>query len=356
MILNNKILGSSQFVIIAEAGSTHCGKVDLAKKQIDGAKEAGADAIKFMIDDANELISSFYKDTLKYDGENLYDLIKSLQFSEKQWLEIVNYCNEVGIEWYVTAGVRSAVPLAADLGAKALKVGGWDSRNYFLIEDIVKTGLPIQFDICALIPGEVSNIMDFIPKGYDVSFMYETHSNNLDEFNLNSIPYLRDKFEVPVGYSSNYIDVDIDKLAIKNGATFIEQRIKPDNKEGHQRNIALSPKDFKVWVDSIKNFNNGGIAIFPNDIDINKMLGTHDLRPSFADFSKKNLYFTSMVMAREIKKGDIMSKADMTAKRPGFGISPAYFYLIEGKPAYRDFKKDEPLTYEILCEWENENG
>jgi len=143
MKLGNKTVGQ-ELIVVAEAGSTTRGNPEIAKQLATAAKDAGVDAIKYILSDPETLSTD---KTLEYDGKLLYDVVKSYQISAADWRGIVKHCQEIELPYYFSVGTRNLVPLAVELGSEHLKLSAWDARNYPLIDDFLETGLPIQIDI-----------------------------------------------------------------------------------------------------------------------------------------------------------------------------------------------------------------
>jgi len=317
--------------IIAEAGSTHFGDVKAAMQAATAAKEASADAIKFIASNPEELLAQ--KD-IKFEGKNLYDVIESYRFKDdNDWFKLADHCRKIGIEYFASVGTIDYFPIMEQIGISTCKIGGWDSRSFPLILAGIKTGLPIMIDIGAVISGEVDNILEFIyshDKNAKVSLLYESHGTK-EELNLLSISYLRKKYDIPIGFSSGDKDIRPDKIAILLGAEIIEKRLTPfTDTKGHHQDAALNPTEFKKWVAEIRKLeaDRDNIKI---EADEKPLLGREGLYPSLKDISSKNLYFTSLVYNRNMKKGEVIKREDLACRRPGNGWSAVYDYLVIGK-------------------------
>jgi sialic acid synthase SpsE len=346
MNLGNKTIGQD-FITICEAGSTTRGDRNIAKQLATAAKEAGVDAIKFILSDPDELIAQ----PIDYEGQDLGDVIRGYQMSVFAWEEVIAHCKKIELPYFFSVGTIGYIDLAEKLGNPIYKVSAWDSRNYFLIDTILKTGKPLMFDISALIPGEVCNILEHIgdEKQWswakdNIAFVYESHSPNLDEINLHSIRYLRDRFGLPVGYSADWRDMCPDMWAVKNGACLIEKRVRLDDTEGHHHDKALNPMELAEWVKMMHNPSKIPWSFSQEE----QAVGRYGLFPSLVDVANKQKYFTSLCFSRDVKQGEIITREMTCAKRPGNGLSPAYLYLFEGKPAARDYKRNEILTYDTI--------
>jgi len=333
--------------VCAEAGSTSKGSLEIAIKLVDAAIDASFDAIKFIMSNPDELIAD---KSLEYEGKLLYDVIESYQLTWADWLDLADYCKERGIIFYVSIGTLDYVPLAEELEIPCYKIGGWDTTNKYLIEELLKTGKPIQFDIGAVHSFEVVALAEQIieTKGkswfrHNVAFIYESHSPNEDELNLKTICYLKDRYNITVGYSADWADWSPDGLAVNLGAQLIEKRIKLDNEDpqGHHQTKAIRIKKLKEYVYWLQS------ASYEHDSTLLKleMLGDYGLFPSMTDVSQREKWFVSLVFDKDVKQGEVITRDMLAARRPGYGLSPYLDYLFIGKKASQDFKRNEQLTY-----------
>jgi len=233
------------------------------------------------------------------------------------------------------------------------KVGGWDTTNKYLIEALLETGKPIQFDIGAVNNSEVLALVEHIIEARgkqwfrrNVMFVYESHSPNGRELNLKTICYLQDRYKITVGYSADWADWNPDGLAVSLGADLIEKRIKLDNEdpEGHHQTKAIQIKKLKEYVYWLQSASYKFDGEFPKIY----MIGDYGLFPSLADVSQRELWFVSLVFDQDVEAGEVITREMLAARRPGNGLSPYLDYLFIGKKASRDFKRNEQLTYDSV--------
>jgi sialic acid synthase SpsE len=155
----------------------------------------------------------------------------------------------------------------------------------------------------------------------------------MENINLNSIPYLQEMLNIPIGYSADTREIIPDIAAISLGAKMIEKRLTLNrNHPGHHHIKALNPEEFKIWVDTIRN--------------TEASLGDKCLIPSLEDLTNKNFYFTSIVASRDIADGEYITRDMLSAKRPGTGVSPLYITQMIGKKISRAFMKNEVITWD----------
>ena len=319
--------------VIAEAGSTTRGSLDIAQTLASYAKEGNADAIKFIIASPENLISDR---SIAYGKQNLYDVISAYQLTDNEYKQLADYCHDIKLDFFATCCSPKDVKLAESIGVSMYKIGGWDIRNYYVAEEIAKTGKPIQIDIGAAITGEVLNLLEYIYSisNPDISLIYESHGQS-NEYNLQAIPYLKDRMKKPVGFSANDRHNTADLIAVGLGISSIEKRIKLDSAtDGHHEDRALDPNEFKEWVKQMR--------------EAESMLGERKLKPSMKDIADKNLFYTSLCFAVAVTKGETITRKHLCCRRPGHGISPYFDYLFIGKRAKDNYKPNTLITYEMI--------
>lgn len=330
--------------IVAETGVTANGSLEKGKELIRIAKNAGADAIKFQTIDCDGFMSD---KTVNYkyvssegpQEENMYDMLKKHQFNQYELMELSKYAKQMGIIFYLSVDTIRSVEWAEAADAAAYKIGSWDLRNYPLLEAVAKTGKSIQIDLGPVILGEIVQMLEFLEKHgtREVMLVHCSHASEIENLNLKSIPYLKELFNIPIGYSADTREMAPDVMSVALGVKMIEKRLTLDrNTPGHHHNKALEPYEFKEWVEDIRR--------------AEAALGIKCLKPSIEDLTSKGLYFTSIVASRNIDSGEVITKDMLSAKRPGNGVSPLYADQMIGKKVNRSFKENEVITWD---DWGN---
>jgi N,N'-diacetyllegionaminate synthase len=333
-------IGAGEPVFIAvETGVTCNGSLETALGVVDAAADAGADAVKFMIIGADEFMSDR---SVTYDyewaggrhSENMYAMFKSLEFSRVDWKRIRQHCQDRGVIFYATVDYGAGVDLGEELGAGAYKLSSWDSANLPLIKRIAHTGKPIQVDTGPITLGEIDKLLRFIREhgDSDVLLVHCSHALTDDGINLRSIPYLRDVFGLPVGYSADSRDATPDLLAVALGACLLEKRLTLDKSyKGHHHIKALEPDEFKDWVATIRR--------------AESMLGRDAVVPSAEDLRQRREYFVSLVAEGDIPAGTVIREEMLRCKRPGTGIAPEYAPMIIGRPTRHDLAHNQQIRW-----------
>lgn len=323
--------------IIAEAGVNHNGDIDLAKKMVDKAKEAGADCIKFQTF-ISENIASKRAEKAEYQkqqtgsSESQLAMLKKLELSFDEFIELNEYCKSKEIEFLSTAFDFESIDFLDSLGMKIWKIPSGEITNLpYLIrigklnkQVILSTGMSIMDDIQAAI-----NVLRENGSG-DITVLHCTteYPTPYEDVNLKAMETIKKKLNVPVGYSDHTRGIEVPIAAVAMGATIIEKHFTLDRKmEGPDHKASLEPDELKAMVDAIRN--------------IEKAMGNGEKVPSPSEMKNINIARKSIVAKRKIRKGEILSENNITTKRPGNGISPMKWFDVLGQKAPRDFEEDE---------------
>lgn len=345
--IGDKLIGSNNPVfIIAEAGINHNGDVGLAKRLIDAAYEAGADAVKFQTFRANKLISSRapqgdYRST----GVDI-KLIEKLELSLQHYIELIEYCQELDIVFLATPYDFGSVKLLDRLGASAYKISSSDLTNLPLLKHIASKTMPILLSTGmgylseieeALI--SIGSVMNKSINHLPVVLMHcvSHHPAPMDEINLNAINTLQSTFKLPVGYSDHTRGVEAAISAVVKGACVIEKHYTLSrNFPGPDHKFSVEPEELKFLVDSIRN--------------IEKALGDGIKKPAKCELPSIHINRKSLISAVEILAGTTITEKMLEIKRPGTGIEPKFYDLILGQKPIKDIPEDEILTWDMFLQ------
>lgn len=340
--IGERIIGNSDPVfIIAEAGVNHNGDVGLAKRLIDVAYEAGADAVKFQTFKAKKLVSSKaplgdYKTT----GVDI-SLIEKLELSLQHYIELIEYCQNLGIEFLATPFDFGSVDLLERLGSRAFKTSSSDLTNLPLLRHVASKDSPIFLSTGM---GYLSEVEEALLSISDVNKIPVNHlpvvlmhcvshyPAPMKEINLNAIKTLKDTFKLPVGYSDHTKGVEAPMAAVVMGACVIEKHYTLNSSfPGPDHKSSIEPDELKFLVESIRN--------------IESALGDGLKRPAQCEMATIPINRKSLVASCDIKAGQVITKDMLEIKRPGTGIPPKYYELIIGKRPIVDIPEDEIFTW-----------
>lgn len=326
--------------IIAEAGVNHNGSLELAKKMVVAAAEAGADYIKFQTFCPERLVSRFaqkaeYQKQTTGAQESQLEMLEKLALRQEDFLKLKEYCKQQGIGFISTPFDLESIEFLNTLDMDFWKLPSGEITNLPYLVKIAKTQKPIVMStgMCELV--EVEKAVDCL-KNAGAGNISLLHCNTeyptpMEDVNLNAMLTLKEAFHLPVGYSDHTKGIEIPIAAAAMGAVIIEKHFTLDRKmEGPDHRASLEPTELKAMVSSVRN--------------VEKAMGTGEKKPSESEWKNITIARKSIVAKCFIKKGEIFSESNLTVKRPGSGICPMNWFDVIGKKAEKDFKEDELIT------------
>ena len=332
---------SEHTIIIAEAGVNHNGSIELAKQLVDRAVEAGVDYIKFQTFKASKLVTKAAKQA-EYQQKNIgkksdsqYQMLKKLELSPEDHKTLRAYCKEKGIKFFSTAFDFDSIEYLHSLNLGLWKIPSGEVTNYPFLKrvaaynekTILSTGMCDMVDVRAAVEALYKN-------GLSKNNLILLHCNTeyptpFEDVNLKALDALRKEFGVKVGYSDHTRGIEVPIAAVAIGATVIEKHFTLDrNMEGPDHKASLEPDELIAMVSAIRN--------------IEKAVGG-DGTKHISESERKNITIArkSIVASKDIKKGELLTEENLTAKRPGNGISPMRWEEVIGTKAVRNFKEEE---------------
>jgi len=341
IIIKNKVVSpKSRTFVIAEAGVNHGGNMEIAKKLIDLAVEAKTDAVKFQTFKTENLIlsdiqkASYQKDTTDA-GESQYDMLKRLEVTREQNLELKQYCIDKGIIFLTTPFDEESLEELDELDLPAYKVASTDTTNLPFLAKIAKKGKPIFLSTGMSYLSEVRLALETIYEyNKDVVLLQCTANYPIqdNEANLAVINTYRCNFDILLGYSDHSIGVGAAPFAIPMGAKVVEKHFtlsKVD--EGPDHAASLSPEELIDFVKTVRR--------------VDAYMGSEIKEPSLSEHNTRKSLQKCMVASQNIKKGDFFSEENIVAKRTGgVGISPIDYASIIERKSNRNYKKNEVVS------------
>ena len=326
--------------IIAEAGVNHNGKLDLALKLCDAAKEAGVDAVKFQTWKTENIVTASARQAA-YQTENTgkeesqYDMLKGLELSYDHFRTIQDYCKKIGIDFLSTPDEEESLEFLVSLGLPFIKVGSGEVTNIPYLRKIGSCKKPVILSTGMSNIAQVALAYDtLLQAGADgVSLLHCTtnYPCPYNEVNLNAMITLREAFKCKVGYSDHTMGIEVPVAAVAMGAEIIEKHFTLDkNMEGPDHKASLEPAELKQMVQQIRN--------------IEVALGDGIKRPNKSESENAKVVQKSILAKRPIKKGEILTEDILTVKRAGEGISSVHWDMVIGTKALQDYEIDEPIT------------
>ena len=328
-------------LIIAEAGVNHNGSIELAKKLVEKAKEAGVDYIKFQTFKASKLVTKaakqaeYQQKNIGKEGDSQYQMLKKLELSPEEHEILIDYCKELGIKFFSTAFDFDSIEYLHSLNLGLWKIPSGEVTNYPFLKRIAAYNEPTILSTGMCDMDDVGAAVDALYRnGLSKENLILLHCNTeyptpFEDVNLKAMDALRKEFDVEVGYSDHTKGIEVPIAAVALGASVIEKHFTLDrNMEGPDHKASLEPDELKAMVSAIRN--------------IEKAVGG-DGTKHVSESEKKNIAIArkSIVAACDIKNGEVFSEQNLTVKRPGNGISPMKWEKIVGLTAKKDFSEDD---------------
>lgn len=333
---------SKHVLIIAEAGVNHNGSLDLAKKLIDKAVEAGVDIIKFQTFKSEKLVSKAAKQA-EYQQRNIgkkdegqLAMLKKLELTQADHEELITYCNEKGIRFFSTAFDMDSIDYLHSLNMGLWKIPSGEITNYPYLRKIAQYQEPVILStgMCELsdIEAALNVLLQFGVKKEQITVLHcnTEYPTPFADVNLKAMLEIGKKFGVQIGYSDHTKGIEVPIAAVALGATVIEKHFTLDkNMEGPDHKASLEPDDLKAMVSAIRN--------------IEHALGSG--HKTISESERKNIEIArkSIVAACPIKAGELLTEENLTVKRPGNGINPMRWNEVVGTRAAQSYNEEDPI-------------
>lgn len=323
--------------IIAEAGVNHNGNIELAKKMIDLASEAGADAVKFQAFRTEALIldnvqKAAYQRKTTSQAENQYNMLKNLELSKEKNMELKKYCQKRNIIFLTTPFDEISLDELDELELDAYKIASTDITNLPFLRKVAKKQKPIILSTGMSYMEEVELAIETIfPYNRNVILLQCTANYPIEdsEANLNVLDTFKEKFDILLGYSDHTVGVGAAPYAIAKGAVVLEKHFTLNKTaDGPDQKASLSPDELKAFVKEVRR--------------AEKFMGSCIKMPTNSE-RKNRLSLQKCFVARcNIKKGENFSDDNIIAKRTGgIGISPIYEQEVLSSVASRDYAEND---------------
>jgi len=327
--------------IVAEAGVNHNGSIELAKKLIDVASDAGVDAIKFQTFKANKLATknaskAMYQKNTTNKNETQFDMLKKLELSVDSHKELISYCKSKKITFLSSPFDHESIELLKDLDLEIFKIPSGEITNLPYLRHIGKLNKKIFLSTGMSTIEEIKNALSvLINSGTKKDKITVLHANTqyptpMEDVNLKAMVTIGKELNVNFGYSDHTLGIEIDIAAVAMGASCIEKHFTLDcNMDGPDHKASLEPNQLKAMVKAIRN--------------IEKALGSSIKKPSKSEMQNIKIVRKSIVAKTKIKKGEILNEQNLSIKRPGGGISPMKWDDVVGTKSVKDYNEDDPI-------------
>jgi N-acetylneuraminate synthase/N,N'-diacetyllegionaminate synthase len=319
--------------IIAEAGVCHFGSYDIARALVDMAVEARADAVKFQVFRTERLVSSVLPDWVKR--------LKPKELPYEAFAELNRYAREKGIIFFATAHEEESAEFLAGLDVPVMKVGSGEVDNPVFVRKLAATGRPLIISTGLHDERAIEAVLKAAEAGgcRQVALLHcvTAYPTPPAQSNLRSIPWMARRFGCPVGYSDHTIGYEIPLAAVALGATIIEKHISMDKHiaTSQDAKVSCDRSDLAAMVQAIRN--------------VEAALGVEGKTVAAAARAAEHWARKSVVAARNLDAGSVLTESDVILKRPGTGIPPDQYERVIGRKLLRPVSTDEVLQWADLA-------
>ncbi|PKD21149.1 N-acetylneuraminate synthase [Salegentibacter salinarum] len=328
--------------IIAEVGQAHDGSLGMALSYIDTLAETGVDAVKFQVHIAEAESSEHETFRVKFSEQDKtrFDYWKRMEFSLDQWKLLKQRCDKKGVEFLASPFSNAAVDLLEIVGVKRYKIGSGEVNNFLLLQKIVKTGKPVIISSGMSSFEELDKTVEFLKERkveFSILQCTTAYPTKPEDYGLNVIQQLRERYLVPVGYSDHSARTETSLAATALGAEILEFHVVFDRRNfGPDATSSLEINEIKKLVEAVKNIKTSlGHPVDKSD------------NSRFSDL--KNIFEKSLAINKDLLTGHKLSFEDLEAKKPkGYGINALRFEEILGKELKKDMKQWEFLNEEDI--------
>ncbi len=341
VLVGNRVIGQGgPCFVIAEAGSNHDRNLDQAKRLIDVASEAGADAVKFQTFTAEKIAARSNADIAKIDFagcRSLFELYQKFELPREWQVELSCYSREKDILFLSTPFDEEAVDQLNELGVPAFKIASFEIVHLPLLRYAARTGKPMILSTGMATLGEIEEALEVIYReGNEQVILLHCAINYpapVESVNLAAMDTMRLAFGVPVGYSDHTLGLSVPIAAVARGANVIEKHFTVDkNLQGPDHAFALGPEELKAMVQCIR--------------ETEAAIGSPKKGATADEAEHLTRGRRSLFAKVHIPAGTTITEDMVAVLRPGIGLKPKYLARIVGRKARRDIEVDEPITWD----------
>lgn len=343
--IGNKFIGEKQpAFFIAEIGANHNGDYFLAKKSIEEAFKAGADAVKLQKRFMDDVFTKEMQDQPQLKdqifGKTYGEYRRNLELNEDEFRSLKNYCDELGIIFFATPFDKKSADFLENIGVELYKVASFDATNTALLEHVAKKGKPVILSLGMTTAEETDLAVQTILKFNNqlvILHCISVYPTPDEKLNLTTINYLKERYApLPVGYSGHEKDYLPTLGAISLGAKCVERHFTIDKKlpGPDHATVSLEPAEFKQMVDGARRLE---LAMGQPQ----KVLHEEE-KKARAKHSK------SIVAKEAIPAGTPITYENITFKSPGHGFKPYMIDKIVGLRVKIEVPADSVITIEHI--------
>ena len=324
--------------IIAEIAQAHEGSLGIAHSYIDALAKTGVDAIKFQTHIAEAESSDFESFRVKFSFEDntRFDYWKRMEFSLEQWIGLKQHCNDLGLEFISSPFSCAAVELLEKIGVNKYKIGSGETSNFLMLRKIAETGKDILLSSGMSSFSEIDETLNFLkPFKNQISLFQCTteYPTSPETWGLNVIPEMKNKYQLPIGFSDHSSDIFAPLAAVTLGAELLEfHAVFHKDIFGPDTKASLNIDQISQLVKGVREIEKS--YQFP----VNK-------NENLKYISNKKLFGKSLAINKNLEKGYQIQIDDLESKKPAErGIPASEFQSIIGKKLNKSMNQWDFLT------------
>ena len=336
-------------LIIAEAGVNHNGSLEIAKRLIEIAADAGVDVVKFQTFKASNIVSSiakkadYQKGNMKYDtNDSQFSMLKKLELTYSDHLILIEHCKKHNINFLSTAFDLESIDMLVGFGLEQYKIPSGEITNLPYLQKIGKLKKEIIISTGMSTLEEVEDAISVLMEnGTERKKITVLHCNTeyptpMQDVNLRAMLTLKQRLDIKIGYSDHTLGIEVPVAAVALGAQIIEKHFTLDrNMEGPDHLASLEPDELKAMVKAIRN------------IEL-ALSGNGEKEPSSSEIKNKTIARKSIHLKSSLPAGHIITQQDLEMKRPGDGISPMQINEVIGRTIKEQLPQEHKLSFKNL--------
>lgn len=330
--------------LIAEAGVNHNGNPDIARRLVDVAVKAGADAVKFQTFIPEKVMSvhapkAAYQERNTGGGESQLDMVKKLQLPFEAFRDLADYCKQQGILFLSTPFDFESIDFLSGLAIPCFKIPSGEITNFPFLEHVARKGTPIILSTGMSTLAEVAEALDVLRHAgnKDIALLHcvSVYPASSGDTNLRAMATMQREFGLQVGLSDHSSGIEISLAAVAMGASIIEKHFTlSQDMEGPDHKASLNPEELVELVKGIRK--------------VESALGDGIKRPAASELDTATVARRSLVAARDISAGTILTDDLIALKRPGTGLPPKDLKNVIGRRTKVRIAVDEVISLSML--------
>jgi pseudaminic acid synthase len=339
MKIGNFDLDKDGVFIIAELSANHNGSLQIALQTIKAAKEAGANAIKLQTYTPDWMTIKVDKDEFRanhlWKDSYLYDLYQKAMTPLEWHKELFSYARSLDLEVFSSPFSKEAVDFLEEFNPVAYKIASFEITDYELVRYTASKQKPIIISTGIATKEEIKDVINICKEEGNEKIIIlkctSSYPTPLEDANLLTIPDIKKTFGVEVGFSDHTLGFLAPVVAVSLGAKVVEKHFILDKSlNSADKDFSMTPDEFKKMVDAIR--------------DTQKLLGEVNYTPKQGNRD----YARSLYVVKDVKKNEVITKENVKAIRPGYGLHPKHLNEILGKKFKDNYKKGTRVAFDLI--------